>query len=785
MPPDCLEKEWLKRRFLHGLSPNFLQHGSFPPIHGLSRIFTLLVLGVICASTVTAAPNSVVLTWTAPGDDGNTGTATTYDIRYSTATITAANWASATQVTGETAPKVAGSAESFTVNNLTPSTTYYFAIKAADEAGNWSTLSNIITKSTTAETTPPSAVANLTTNASTNSSVSLTWSSPGDDGSSGTATTYDIRYSTATITDANWASATQATGETAPKVSGSTETFVITGLNPSTTYYFAIKTADEVPNWSALSNVTSRATSAESTAPSAVANLGAGSETVSSVTLTWTSPGDDGNTGTATTYDVRYSTASITAANFASATAATGEPAPKVAGSAETFVVSGLNSNALYYFAVKTADEVPNWSSISNVVTRTTLTETTAPSAVTSLATVSVTSNAVTLSWTAPGDDASTGTATTYDLRYSTSNITAGNFASATQVTGEPAPKAAGGSETFTVTGLSISTTYYFALKTADEVPNWSSMSNVPSATTQGDVTPPSPILDLGAVEGTAAGEVILGWTAPGDDGNTGTARFYLIKYATDSITPESWVTADIFNDPPSPVQAGEHQSVSLYGLVPAQKYYVAMEAYDENAYPSGMSNVASAVAGEGIVANSDSGEIKMVSPANQVLHSSRPILKIENIDTANTNDYTFAVSADSTFESVVSMATVVEELGSTTCWEVPVRLTPNQLYFWRVDAEPGGASAIASFMVQPTTHVYPNPYKASTGSSATFAEVPTGSQITITSVSGETVRQFASIESDQVAWDGLNDSGSPVASGVYLWYLDGGSAKGKIVVTR
>ena len=59
------------------------------------------------------------------------------------------------------------------------------------------------------------------------------------------------------------------------------------------------------------------------------------------------------------------------------------------------------------------------------------------------------------LSWTAPGDDGATGTATTYDVRYSTSTITAGNWASATQATGEPAPSVAGSAETFTVTGLS------------------------------------------------------------------------------------------------------------------------------------------------------------------------------------------------------------------------------------------------------------------------------------------------------------------------------------------
>lgn len=110
--------------------------------------------------------------------------------------------------------------------------------------------------------------------------------------------------------------------------------------------------------------------------------------------------------------------------------------------------------------------------------------DSTAPDAVTDLATGTVTSSSVDLSWTAPGDDGATGTATTYDVRYSTSTITEGNWASATQASGEPSPQVAGSGETFTVTGLSATTTYYFAIKTSDEVPNESAISNVPSAAT-------------------------------------------------------------------------------------------------------------------------------------------------------------------------------------------------------------------------------------------------------------------------------------------------------------
>jgi hypothetical protein len=98
----------------------------------------------------------------------------------------------------------------------------------------------------------------------------------------------------------------------------------------------------------------------------------AGTPTANSVTLTWLAPGDDGNTGTAAEYDVRYWTGSNTATNWGSAPPITGEPTPHAAGTAETFTVTGLAASTTYFFAVKTRDEVSNWSDLSNVVAVTT-----------------------------------------------------------------------------------------------------------------------------------------------------------------------------------------------------------------------------------------------------------------------------------------------------------------------------------------------------------------------------------------------------------------------------
>lgn len=149
------------------------------------------------------------------------------------------------------------------------------------------------------------------------------------------------------------------------------------------------------------------------------------------------------------------------------------------------------------------------WSGPGNTIKYTTIDtnpsgDTTAPAAISNLARSNSTTTAVTLTWTAPGDDNNSGAASSYDLRYSSSLITAANWGSATPASGEPVPQTAGTSQSMTISGLSANTTYYFAIKTSDEVNNVSGLSNVVSVTTEsesappsGDTTPPAAVTDL------------------------------------------------------------------------------------------------------------------------------------------------------------------------------------------------------------------------------------------------------------------------------------------------
>ena len=108
------------------------------------------------------------------------------------------------------------------------------------------------------------------------------------------------------------------------------------------------------------------------------------------------------------------------------------------------------------------------------------------PSQINDLSTGLVKSNSVFLQWTATGDDTTSGMASNYDIRYSTSPIDSLNFESTPQFANPPDPNSAGTAESAEITGLDFNILYHFAIKALDETNNSSPISNVVFATTLG-----------------------------------------------------------------------------------------------------------------------------------------------------------------------------------------------------------------------------------------------------------------------------------------------------------
>ncbi len=226
--------------------------------------------------------------------------------------------------------------------------------------------------------------------------------------------------------------------------------------------------------------------------------------------------------------------------------------------------------------------------------------DTVAPAPITDLAAGVITTTVVPLTWTATGDDGSAGTAVRYDIRYSTNPITdMTSFAAATPLPDLPNPAPAGTVQDLTATGLAGDTTYHFAIVAYDKANNPSGLSNVLTITTPDTDLPPARIADLAAPPtGIQLTSVLLTWTAPGENGDVGTATRYELRYSTSPITDmASFASAGAVPGVlPTPGPAGTAEQFTVIMLVPDMRWYFAIVAYDAAGQQSELSNVATVV---------------------------------------------------------------------------------------------------------------------------------------------------------------------------------------------
>lgn len=344
------------------------------------------------------------------------------------------------------------------------------------------------------DTTAPSAPSSLTAPSKSNVTVNLSWNASTDNvGVVG----YDV-YRNGTLLGAT-------TGGT---------TYNVTGLTPSTTYTFTVKARDAAGNVSAASNTLSVTTDAGDTqAPTAPTGLTSTAKTDTSITLSWNSSTDNmGVTG----YNIYNGSTQIGSTT-----------------GAVSITLTGLSPSTAYTLTVKAKDASNNISAASNAITVTTNPlanwvncagennpcnftgtkevrygangsyvygtytntvmcsnngfgvdpapgyyktcdvnmassggggDTQAPTAPSGLTSPSKTANSVNLSWTASTDNA---------------GVTGYNIYNGSTLAGTTT-----GATTYTVTGLTASTTYSFTVKAKDAAGNLSAASGALSVTT-------------------------------------------------------------------------------------------------------------------------------------------------------------------------------------------------------------------------------------------------------------------------------------------------------------
>lgn len=533
----------------------------------------------LVVQTDTSRSGALVIRFTAPGDNGPVGQAALYDVRLSNEPFDASTFQQQQQYqVGDPAP--GGSHESFGLTDLSLESPYFVALKARDASGNWSAMSNLADGRTREEA--PAAVDDLrlveaTGDSLDNNRISVAWTAPGDNGDEGRADSYELRWSTSLIHGSNWGGATPVDGLPSPANAGTEQGADAAGFAPGTTYFLALRTRDARGNLSPLSNVL-EVTTPDDVAPGKVLDLRA--ETGSGhgqLVVRWTATGDDGDRGRAQSYDLRWSESALDEDNFLSGTPiATG--AAGDAGTRESVVAAGLPDERPIHVAIRLIDDAGNVGAVSDSASARTRDR--APERVTDLALVEAESHALVVTFTAPGDDGDVGTADRYEMRVHDAPMDTASFEAATAVP-TPDPAEAGTREQVRVEGLEENRAYYVAVRAVDERGNRGAISNQLLGNTV-DSEAPAQVDDLTAETGPSQGSIRLRWTAPGDDGDVGTADHYLVRYATSAIDAASWQSATPVAGVASPKAAGSAETLLVEDLQGERTYHFAMRAVDD-----------------------------------------------------------------------------------------------------------------------------------------------------------------------------------------------------------
>ena len=404
--------------------------------------------------------SSVTLTWTASGDDGNTGTATRYEIRTSTAAIHWLNYDSAEVLSNVPVPQIAGSVEHYTARNLESDSTYYFALKVFDENDNCNGISNIVNATCINDYVVNFADAGLL------AAVRTCINKP-----SGSIYKSDLLF----ITDLN---ATDYSISDLSGIRNFPKLAILTLSNNAISDLSPLSTMVQLEQLYAGQNNIEDLTALEDL--TGLSQLNLNTNQIADIEPL-------ANLVNLTELDLRENLlvdisvlADLTELSGLHLTSnAIRDIGPLVdnagIGSGDDVVLSlnPLSHESITSHIPTLLDRGVNVGWIVN---------TTPPFPISDLDVDTVMESSVKLSWTAPGEDYLIGTAYKYTLMYSTDQADLSAWSGGTLLEDLPDPDTAGTAQTYTVTGLEAGTTYYFAIKTEDNSENWSEVSNIVNA---------------------------------------------------------------------------------------------------------------------------------------------------------------------------------------------------------------------------------------------------------------------------------------------------------------
>ncbi|MEZ4386084.1 MAG: right-handed parallel beta-helix repeat-containing protein [Candidatus Krumholzibacteriia bacterium] len=202
------------------------------------------------------------------------------------------------------------------------------------------------------------------------------------------------------------------------------------------------------------------------------------------------------------------------------------------------------------------------------------------PTAIADLVVVAATPASITLGWTAPGVPGRAEALAAYELRRAALGGEPFDDGDWT-IVATPPPAVPGTAEQVTVGGLAAGSTWVFELR-ARSADTWSARTGplVASADPQWDQTPPAPITDL-QLRWRSTDELMVTWSATGDDAHYGEAAGYEVRQAGVPLDGPGWDAAAVGPEPE--FNPGLRRwTCQLAGLVAGATIHVAVKAVDD-----------------------------------------------------------------------------------------------------------------------------------------------------------------------------------------------------------
>ena len=420
--------------------------------------------------TATAGNQQITVNWTTPADNGNTILRYQYHVYYATNLMIHTTW---TNIPGSDV-----NTTEYTVTSLTNGVAYLVAIRAVNNFGHGA---NTLALSVIPASIP-GAPTGLTAEPG-DGQVHLQWTAPISDGGN-TITGYEYQQKTGSTP---FGSGINISGSNA-----NTTEHTVTGLTNGTNYTFRVRAKN--PMGEGLPSNEASATPV--TVPSVPQNFtltpGNGQ-----VRLDWTAPASDGGNAILR-YEYRHR------AGTDSFTTWTNVPGSNI--NTTQYTVTGLTNGTLHTFEIRAATATTRGMAASETTTPMAV----APDAPRELSAKSK-NTAVELTWQTPLDNGGSPIIR-YEYRQKTGNGPFGTWMNIPNsgVTGLNATS-------YTVTGLTNGTSYYFKLRAVNNADE-SAASNEALGIPQPITTPDKP---RGGQLSSGEGKVIVQWIEPLRDGGT------------------------------------------------------------------------------------------------------------------------------------------------------------------------------------------------------------------------------------------------------------------------